>query len=232
MAKPAIKPTAEQLECFYLLFDHFNQHLFENRLPYPYFQFQNLSRCDGAFKPKVWIRHQEEEAHLILLSPKLIQSSDELCETLTRMMVHLEYYLESGESNQSSRRSGYYSQGWAERMKRVGLMPSSTGQPGGLEHGYGIKHYVEEGGRFEQAYQELPSDIFVWQMKYPYAPTKKPPEKVTYQCPQCELELKLVKLPPAITPLCNGECGYNKIEVPEGESGIVFIEKPQQLIFK
>jgi hypothetical protein len=45
-------------------------------------------------------------------------------------------------------------------MRRIGLMPSNTGKPGGDQTGYQMMEYVIEGGRFESVCNELISNDF------------------------------------------------------------------------
>ena len=50
---------------------------------------------------------------------------------------------------------GYHDRVWADRMEAIGLMPSSTGKPGGKRTGYHMSHYVIDGGRFDLTCREL-----------------------------------------------------------------------------
>jgi hypothetical protein len=47
--------------------------------------------------------------------------------------------------------AGYHDKQWARIMTEIGLIPSSTGKPGGAQTGYRISHYIETGGRFDLA---------------------------------------------------------------------------------
>ena len=39
-------------------------------------------------------------------------------------------------------RRGYHNRQWAEKMREVGLQPTSTGEPGGMETGQAVTHYI------------------------------------------------------------------------------------------
>ena len=89
-------------------------------------------------------------------------------------------------------------------MRQVGLVPSSTAKPGGKETGRSVSHYIEEGGAFQRACQELLSTGFVipWHTITPQCnddddhdgeddetdtAKKKRASKTKYICPGCAL---------------------------------------------
>ena len=53
-------------------------------------------------------------------------------------------------------RNGYHNKEWAAKMKELGLIPSNTGKPGGKETGQKMTHYIEEGGRYQKAFNRMP----------------------------------------------------------------------------
>ena len=57
-------------------------------------------------------------------------------------------------------RGRYHNDEWADKMERIGLMPSSTGQPGGRRTGDHMADYAIEGGRFLKACKELVTEEF------------------------------------------------------------------------
>jgi hypothetical protein len=52
-------------------------------------------------------------------------------------------------------RHGYHHRYWAHKMEKIGLMPTSTGQPGGAVVGRRMSQYVIPDGRFERACKDL-----------------------------------------------------------------------------
>ena len=52
-------------------------------------------------------------------------------------------------------RNGYHDREWAAKMISIGLMPSSTGKPGGKKTGYHVSDYVIEGGPFALSFARL-----------------------------------------------------------------------------
>ncbi|MFH0783069.1 MAG: hypothetical protein V2B20_14125 [Pseudomonadota bacterium] len=106
--------------------------------------------------------------------------------TLVRQMVHL--WQESyGQPSQK----GYYNREWAKKMTEIGLIPSATGQPGGKPTGQTIRHYIENNGRFEQAFRKIPDTCLL-----PFRPkvldgekNKLNKDKEMYQCASCGAKL-------------------------------------------
>jgi hypothetical protein len=68
-------------------------------------------------------------------------------------------------------RGRYHNEEWARKMESIGLMPSSTGQPGGARTGDCMADYAVEGGRFLAACQELLTANFTlsWYDRFPSA---------------------------------------------------------------
>lgn len=50
------------------------------------------------------------------------------------------------QTHGSPPRSSYHDRQWAAKMKEIGLQPSTTGEPGGIEAGQSVTHYIIPGG--------------------------------------------------------------------------------------
>ena len=74
----------------------------------------------------------------------------EVLSTLAHEMAHL-WQHHHGKPG----RGRYHNREWAERMKAIGLQPSSTGKEGGQETGDSVSHYIVPGGPFDVAAHEL-----------------------------------------------------------------------------
>jgi len=134
-------------------FAHFNIDLFDGRLPpclitlqrkrgaYGYFSFGRFKRADG-----------DEPVHEIALNPTAWRkrSVEVNLSTLVHEMCHLEQYC-FGKPG----RGRYHNREWARMMLAVGLISSTTGQPGGRQTGDSVTHYIEPSGRFEKACAEF-----------------------------------------------------------------------------
>jgi len=88
----------------------------------------------------------------IALNPEYFfeRREGEILQTLVHEMVYLwqEHFGKPG-------RRGYDNPEWARKMEGIGLMPSSTGKPGGKKSGGKVGDYVIAGGCFEKITAEV-----------------------------------------------------------------------------
>jgi hypothetical protein len=123
--------------------------------------------------------------HQINLNPDhfVDETDKEVASTLAHELVHLWRH-----ENGPPLKRAYHDKLWAAKMKSIGLMPSSTGAPGGRETGAKVSHYILAGGPFEQAFAELQASG--WQLPLQSAPrrgqTKGPNSKTKFMCPGCD----------------------------------------------
>ncbi|MCA0248245.1 MAG: SprT-like domain-containing protein [Proteobacteria bacterium] len=201
-------------------YDFFNEQLFGGQLPrclitmqrkkgsYGYFAAERFGRRVGkAMSGEVQLVTDE-----IALNPSLFDTrmTDDTLSTLVHEMVHL-WQHHYGEAS----RAGYHNREWSRRMLEVGLVPSSTGEPGGKQVGQKMTHYIAAGGAFSQAcaglrqtgfdafYVELWDDAGRQKTK-----KKKAASKTKYSCPDCEVR---AWAKPATSLVC-GDCGVPLME--------------------
>ncbi len=75
-------------------------------------------------------------------------------------------------------------------MEAAGLVPSDTGEPGGKKTGQQMTHYIESGGAFQAACNDLLQGGFKlsWQATTtPGKHKKKSESKIKYSCEICGL---------------------------------------------
>jgi len=180
-----MKPTQAQFKAYQQIFDYFNQTLFDNSLPDCMLGFSRRRKSSHQlFTAAGWQQQEQPMAEVSLNLEKLKEGRPkEVMALLVREMVHLwqEHY---GQPS----RPGYYNREWADKMEEVGLIPTDSGEAGGKRTGQSLKHYVEEGGRFEQAYELMPEEYLL-----PFEPGSWPrgarssgyTEKVKYSCEGC-----------------------------------------------
>ena len=149
-------PTSEQFTAYQALYEYFNQHLFGSALPSIILNFSRKSGSCGFFARDRWSRHDGRKTHEISINPTYLTTAPfiEIAQTLVHEQCHL-WQCECGEPS----RTGYHNREWADKMESIGLMPSSTGQPGGHRVGQHMSDYVIEGGQFEQAFNALPEAL-------------------------------------------------------------------------
>lgn len=114
-------------------------------------------RTCGYFSAKRFARADGETTDEIALNPSYFAAVPlvETMQTLVHEMVHL-WQHHFGTPG----RVRYHNEEWAGKMERVGLMPSSTGRPGGKRTGDKMADYAIEGGPFLQACAALLTTSF------------------------------------------------------------------------
>lgn len=124
-------------------YNHFNRHLFKNRLPGVFFTYRRRSDALGIFAFNTFRkRGGKEEISEIGLNPDFFKgrSDIKILSDLAHEMCHVWQYYHGHPS-----RSGYHNREWADKMETIGLMPSDTGEPGGARTGQRMSDYIIEG---------------------------------------------------------------------------------------
>jgi len=165
------KPTPQTYAELQLAYDHFNQALFSGELPPCLLTLQREKQTHGYYSAKRFV-HRDGQSFTdeIALNPSFfsIVPPQEIMQTIVHEMVHA-WQFHFGKPG----RRGYHNQEWAEKMETIGLMPSSTGQPGGAKTGEKMADYIIPGSAFDQACQALlgKQDYHIsWLDRYPPAP--------------------------------------------------------------
>ena len=139
------KPTHSSYSELQAVYDLFNKKLFGGKLPDCLLTLQPRDRrIAGYFSSK---RFQDENGRVftdeLAMNPTYFHAKpiDFALQTLGHEMVHV-WQAHFGEPG----RRGYHNKEWGTIMKKIGLYPSSTGQPGGKEVGEHMSDYIIEGG--------------------------------------------------------------------------------------
>ena len=128
-------------------FNFFNYNLFENKLPDCLITLQRQSNSRGYFSPDRFSSRQDEGTiDEIAMNPDTFEdrSDTDILSTLVHEMTHV-WQQHFGRAPRSS----YHDRQWAAEMLLVGLVPSSTGEPGGKMTGQRMTHYIQKGGKFQ-----------------------------------------------------------------------------------
>lgn len=161
-----MKPTQKTYEELQLAYDHFNEQLFDGELPHCLITLQRGKRCYGYFSAGQFVCHNGKTTDEIALNPAYfaVCPPEEIMQTLVHEMSHC-WQKHFGTPG----RGGYHNREWAAKLEEIGLMPSSTGKPGGAKTGDKMADYIIEGGSFERSYHELLSTDFriSWADKFP-----------------------------------------------------------------
>ena len=126
-------PTKEVYDELQHAYDHFNRRLFGGELPTCVITLQRENpRTYGYFSSKRFGHVDGGTTDEIALNPTFfaVVPLVETMQTLVHEMCHLwqEHFGDPG-------RRKYHNGEWADKMESIGLIPSSTGQPGGKRTG-------------------------------------------------------------------------------------------------
>lgn len=199
-------PTAETYAQLQRAYRHLNSMLFGGELPDCLLTLQRKKRTMGYFSRNRFVTEAGKKTDEIALNPAFfaVCPQKEILQTIAHEMCHM-WQHHFGKPG----RSRYHNQQWADKMESIGLMPSSTGKPGGEKTGDKIADYAIEGGVFDQACEALYATGFkvTWMDSQPEIPAGMPvPEflqdgeggeegiqpikdksnRVKYTCPKCD----------------------------------------------
>ncbi|GAA5483993.1 SprT-like domain-containing protein [Haloferula sargassicola] len=137
-------------------YDAFNERLFGGQLRGCVLTFEDRGQHFGYFREGGFVGHDGERRDEICLNPQFFLASSgdlELLQTLVHEQVHQWQY----QFGTPSRRT-YHNREWANKMLAVGLVPSTTGKPGGNMVGQKMADYPQEGGPFLRIAEEVLAD--------------------------------------------------------------------------
>jgi hypothetical protein len=159
-------PTAETYEGLQQAYDFFNAQLFAGVLPGALITLQREHNTYGYFSPERFATHEKARADEIAMNPVFfgVRPLRTTLSTLVHEMVH-----QWQQRNGTPGRGRYHNREWADRMEQIGLMPTSTGQPGGRRVGDTVTHYIIDGGSFDRVCAELLTNDFklAWFDRFP-----------------------------------------------------------------
>lgn len=159
-------PTPQAYAELQHAYDHFNKQLFGEVLPGCLITLQREKRTCGYFSKARFANLDGLLTDEIALNPAFFAAVPlvETMQTLVHEMAH-QWQAHHGKPG----RGRYHNDEWADKMEAIGLMPSSTGRPGGKRTGDHMADYAFEGGRFLLACEALVTDQFriSWYDRFP-----------------------------------------------------------------
>jgi hypothetical protein len=150
-----MQPTATTYSELQVAYDAFNTGLFEGQLPQCLLTLQREKRTYGYFSARRFGTRAGQTTDEIALNPEYfaVVPLVEVLQTVVHEMTHL-WQSHFGQPG----RGRYHNAEWADKMEAIGLMPSSTGAPGGRRVGDIMADYVIPNGRFAEVVDELMRD--------------------------------------------------------------------------
>lgn len=213
-------PTTQTYTSLATAYDFFNRELFGSGLPPCLITMQRHKGAYGYFSGERFasVANPTEVTDEIALNPVHFASQKpvKVLSTLAHEMAHL-WQHHYGKPP----RKGYHDRQWAAKMHEIGLIPSSSGEPGGKETGQKMTHYIEENGRFACAVTKLleehPAILYHDRSKNDTARKKKAASKTKYTCPTCGLHAWAKPDAPLLCGDCQEQMQAEHVEEEEDE---------------
>jgi hypothetical protein len=168
-------------------FDFFNRRLFEGALPPLLITLQRHKGARGYYSPERFQGRDsaDDRTDELALNPAEFKGRTD-AEILSVEVHEMAHHWQQHHGKPG--RNRYHNKQWAAKMEAVGLMPSSTAQPGGKRTGQKVSHYILVGGPFDLACRELLAGgaRVEWQ-SLECNHTKPRASKLKYTCPVCGL---------------------------------------------
>jgi len=183
-------PTRQTYAEIQKAYDFYNRELFARTLPLCLITYQREGRTLGYYSSNRWENDAGNMTDEIAMNPAFFgeNSVPEILATLVHEMTH-HWQHHFGTSG----RGRYHNLEWANKMESIGLMPSSTGKPGGRRTGDQMSDYIIEDGPFDTSTNKLLKSDFTLTWKDTHTATatrharKKPnrSNRQKYTCPEC-----------------------------------------------
>jgi len=148
----SIKPTRETYDPLQQAYETLNRSLFEGELPNCLITLQRSKKSYGYFCGDRFGRADGTLTDEIALNPTHFHDrpQEEVLATLAHEMVHL-WQHHFGKPG----RGRYHNKEWAEKMRSIGLQPTSTGNDDGAETGDVMGHIIVADGSFDRTVRKM-----------------------------------------------------------------------------
>ncbi len=148
----SIKPTRETYDPLQQAYENLNRSLFEGELPNCLITLQRSKKSYGYFCGDRFGRADGTLTDEIALNPTYFRDrpQEDVLATLAHEMVHL-WQHHFGKPG----RGRYHNKEWAEKMRSIGLQPTSTGKDGGAETGDVMDHIIVADGSFDRTVRKM-----------------------------------------------------------------------------
>ena len=142
---PAASPTLDLYVTLERAYDHFNAELFGDGLTPCLISLRSSSRVYGYHHHRRFIAPDGAEVDELGLHPGFfaLRPVEEVLSTLVHEMAH-----HWQNHHGTPTRSTAHNREWAAKMDELGLVPSSSGLPGGKRTGRSVSHWIRPQGAF------------------------------------------------------------------------------------
>ena len=220
-----ISPTMTKKQAIFFenTFNYYKNTLFQGILPECYIEFSTKVGLYGIFFSNQWVDLKQKYIHEIILNPEILSlKSIEFHAIIVRNMVFLWLYMHGIHS-----RPNYLNKKAAQKLEEFGIIPSSTGAPGGKKIGQSILQYINYNGIFAKVFKKNPKKTSGYRHTSADDETngKDKTLKIKFFCPSCMKKLPDLKEHKVLCLVCLGN-SENKNLYDE------LMEKCQDFIFK
>lgn len=187
--------TSREYLAFETAYNHLNKELFGNRLSGCLITINTKMKATAYYYAHRFFKRGDEDTTTdeLALNPTTFPGVTDvkIMSHMVHEMVHLWQYLFGTPSVRS-----YHNREWSNMMIKIGLMPSSTGRPGGRKVGQSMSDYIIDGGPFQRAAQDLVDSgfCFTWQA-YPEPKQRRQPSPTTDAMPTRSGSMSLPAIP-------------------------------------
>lgn len=151
-------PSSQFYGLLQYIFEHYNKELFKGSIKDCMIVITRKSSTMGHYSFQRWYQETGGATDELAINPTKFHKYPliEICQTIVHEMCHAWQFHYGKPSS-----CGYHNKEWAAKMEKLGLMPSSTGRPGGKKTGSKVSDYPIQGGLFLQSSEILMnSDVF------------------------------------------------------------------------
>lgn len=177
--------TVDTYSALQAAYDHFNKELFDGELPECLITLAYQRSARGYFRDEPFRERTEKAKKIkkideIALNPFTFsdRTDREILSTLVHEQVHL-WQHHFGTVSKT-----HHNREWADKMEEIGLIPTSTGAPGGKRTGRRVTHMIEDKGPYDRAWARCKVKIN-WNGLMQET-SKKARKRTKYCCPECE----------------------------------------------
>lgn len=151
-------PTSEFYNLFVHLYSFYNRELFGDSLDMPIIVVTRKKNVFGHYSYQRWRDSSSNAVDEIAVNPLMFNKYPitEICQTIVHEMCH-QWQYQYGTPT----KTGYHNTEWSEKMQSIGLMPSSTGKPGGAVIGQKMSDYpIPDADFIVQTERLISTEIF------------------------------------------------------------------------
>ncbi|WP_347990132.1 SprT-like domain-containing protein [Methylomonas sp. AM2-LC] len=139
-----LDPSSQFYSTLTAAFNHFNETLFDSKLPPVIFVTQRKKNVMGHYSYARW-RNDTKYCDELAVNPTYFAKSA-LIDLLSLLVHELCHEWQAHFGNPGRR--GYHNREWSRKMQSIGLMPSDTGKEGGAKTGEKMSDYIIPRGKF------------------------------------------------------------------------------------